>query len=196
MKGGIEMDCVKFVLAGEDNKLLARIKNTLSSNGMIYTGYSKEPSNVLRLVRGYLPEYIVMDVGKNFPKFRQVLEIIDEEMLAACTLVLDIKNDEITEFLRNSKVMTYVSKPVFDEIIIQTAELSILNFKRVSEYEQKLKKLNDTLENRRIIEKAKWILVEQNGLSEAEAYELIKKKSRDDRIPMKYIADAIILTRG
>ena len=92
--------------------------------------------------------------------------------------------------------MTYVTKPVFEEIINQIAELSILNFKRVWEYEQKVKKLNDTLENRKIIEKAKWILVEEKGLSEAEAYELIKKTSRDNRIPMRYIADAIILTRG
>jgi len=190
------MDSIKFVLAGEDNNLLVRFKNILSSNGMIYTGYSKEPCNILRMVRTHLPEYIVIDVGKNFPKLRPILEIIDEEMLGACTLVLDIKNDEVAEFLHNSKVMTYVTKPVFEEIINQIAELSILNFKRVWEYEQKVKKLNDTLENRKIIEKAKWILVEEKGLSEAEAYELIKKTSRDNRIPMRYIADAIILTRG
>ncbi|MFZ5986536.1 MAG: ANTAR domain-containing response regulator, partial [Bacillota bacterium] len=61
---------------------------------------------------------------------------------------------------------------------------------------QKVKKLNDTLESRKIVEKAKWILVEQNGLSEAEAYEAIKKKSRDNRMPMKSIAEALILTRG
>ncbi|HOQ00580.1 MAG TPA: ANTAR domain-containing protein [Acetivibrio clariflavus] len=190
------MDCIKFILVGEDNKLLANFKNTLCSNGMIYTGYTKEPGNILRLVRTHLPEYIVIDVGKNFAKLKHVLEIIDEEMLAACTLVLDIKSDEISDFLRNSRVMTYVTKPVFDEIINQIAELSILNFKRVWEYEQKVKKLNDTLESRKVIEKAKWILVQQKGLSEAEAYELIKKTSRDNRIPMKYIADAIILTRS
>jgi len=185
----------KFVLAGEDNKLLVKVKNVLSSKGMVYTGYSKEPGNVLRLVRKYLPEYIVIDIGKNFRELRQTLEIIDEEMLAACTLIIDIKNDEISEFLHNSKVMTYLTKPVYDEIIDQIAEISIINFKRVLEYENKLKKLNDTLEGRKVIEKAKWILVEQNGLSESEAYELIKKKSRDNRVPMRSIADAIILTR-
>lgn len=192
---GMVMIYAKFVLAGEDNKLLVKVKNVLSSKGMVYTGYSKEPGNVLRLVRKYLPEYIVIDIGKNFRELRQTLEIIDEEMLAACTLIIDIKNDEISEFLHNSKVMTYLTKPVYDEIIDQIAEISIINFKRVLEYENKLKKLNDTLEGRKVIEKAKWILVEQNGLSESEAYELIKKKSRDNRVPMRSIADAIILTR-
>ena len=190
------MEYAKFILSGEDNKLLVRVKNVLSSSGMIYTGYSKEPGNVLRLVRRHMPEFVMIDVGKNFRELKQTLEIIDEEILAACTLILDIKNDEIVDFLRNSKVMTYVTKPVFDEIINQIAEISLINFKRVSEYENKVKKLNESLESRKVIEKAKWILVEQNGLSEAEAYELIKKKSRDNRVPMRNIADALILSRG
>lgn len=190
------MEGTKFVLAGEDNKLLVRVKNVLSSNGMIYTGYSKELCNVLRLVRRHLPEYLIIDVGKSFTEIRQTLEIIDDELLAACTLILDTKNDEVSDFIQNSKAITYMTKPAFDEIINQIAEISILNFKRVWEYEQKVKKLNDTLESKKVIEKAKWILVEQNGLSEAEAYELIKKKSRDNRLPMRNIADAIILTRG
>ena len=190
------MEGTKFVLAGEDNKLLVRVKNVLSSNGMIYTGYSKELCNVLKLVRRHLPEYLIIDVGRSFTEIRQTLEIIDDELLAACTLILDTRNDEVSDFIRNSKAITYMTKPAFDEIINQIAEISIINFKRVWEYEQKVKKLNDTLESKKVIEKAKWILVEQNGLSEAEAYELIKKKSRDNRLPMRNIADAIILTRG
>lgn len=190
------MEYAKFVLSGEDNKLLARVKSVLSSSGMIYTGYSKEPGNILRLVRRNLPEFVMIDVGKNFRELKQYLEIIDEEILAACTLILDFKNDEIMEFLRNSKVMTYITKPVFDEIISQIAELSLINYKRVTEYENKVRKLNESIESRKVIEKAKWILAEQNRLSEAEAYELIKKKSRDNRVPMRNIADAVILTRG
>jgi response regulator NasT len=59
-----------------------------------------------------------------------------------------------------------------------------------------VKKLNDTLESRKAVEKAKWILVEKEGYTESEAYEAIKKKSRNNRITMKEIAEAIILTRG
>ena len=190
------MEGSKFVLAGEDNKLLVRIKNVLSSSGMIYTGYSKELCNVLRLVRRHLPEYLIIDVGKNFTEIRNTLEIIDDELLAACTLILDTKNDEVSDFIRNTKVVTYMTKPAFDEVIQQIAEVSVLNFKRVWDYEQKVRKLNETLENKKVIEKAKWILVEQNQLSEAEAYELIKRKSRDNRMPMRNIADAIILTKA
>ena len=56
-----------------------------------------------------------------------------------------------------------------------------------------MKKLNDTLENRRIIEKAKWILVKKHKISENEAYDLIRTKSRNSRIPMYSIAESIII---
>lgn len=190
------MEYSKFVLAGEEKKLLANIKNTLTSNGHIYTGYSQEPYNILRLIRRHTPDLVIIDTGSCFRELRQTLSVIDEELLAACILVLESRNDEVFEFLSSSRIMTYITKPVFDENILQITDISIINHKRVQDYERKVKKLNDTLESRKVVEKAKWILVEQNGLSEAEAYEVIKKKSRDNRMPMKNIAEALILTRG
>jgi response regulator NasT len=76
------------------------------------------------------------------------------------------------------------------------AEFSLINYNRIIEYEKKLKKLNNSIETKRIIDKAKWLLVEQDSMTETEAYEKIKKKSRDNRIPMRNIAEAIILTRS
>ncbi|TYQ16499.1 UNVERIFIED_CONTAM: response regulator receiver and ANTAR domain protein [Acetivibrio alkalicellulosi] len=190
------MDCEKFVLAGEDKNTLISVKNALSSSGYIYTGYTKEHANTLRLIRRYTPELTVIDVGNNFKDLREQLIIIDEEILCACILILDYKNDAIIDFIKNSRILTYIRKPIFDENIIQIAEMSTINYKRVLEYEQKLKKLNETLESRKVVEKAKWILVEEKGLSESEAYDLLRKKSRDSRVPMKNIAEAIILTKG
>lgn len=139
---------------------------------------------------------IILDAVNGLKDIKASLEIIDEELLAACILILDSRNDEIFSILRSSRTMAYITKPVFDENILQTADISLINFKRIPEYEDKVKKLNNTLESRKVIEKAKWILVEQEGITETEAYEIIKKKSRDNRIPMRDIAEAIMLTRG
>ena len=70
----------------------------------------------------------------------------------------------------------------------------MLSYNRVCDYENKLCKMNESLESRRLIGKAKWILINKHNLSEKEAYEVIRKKSRDKRIPMKSVADAIILS--
>ena len=189
------MEYAKFIVSGQDKKVLAGIKNTLTAYGHIFVGYSGSPSNVLRHVRGIQPDLLIIEAQSDFKELKQALEIIDDELLASSILLLDSRNDEIFEFLRNTKAATYIAKPVFEEVLLQIVDLSLNNFLRIKEYENKVKQLNNTLESRKIIEKAKWVLVEQEGYSEAGAYELIRKKSRDNRMTMRDIADAIILTR-
>lgn len=190
------MEYGKFILFGEDKKSLAQIKNTLVSNGHVFVGYSGDVSNILRHIRGSNPELIFVDAGSRFREIRRTLEVIDEDLLTACILVIDIRSDEILEFLRSSRAMAYITKPVYDEALLQVVDLTLVSYKRVHDYEQKVKKLNDTLESRKVVEKAKWILVEKEGYTESQAFDAIRKKSRDNRMPMKEIAEAIILTRG
>jgi len=190
------MEFGKFIISGQDKKTLASVKNALASSGYIFLGYLKEPMDIIRHVRRHTPDFLIIEVCNNFRDIRADLEVIDEEILAACVLIVDSRDDEIFSFVKNSRVMTYITKPIFDESILQVVDISLINFRRVVEYEHKVKELNDTLESRKAIEKAKWILVEQKGISEDEAYKIIKKKSRDNRMPMRNIAEALILTRG
>lgn len=190
------MEYGKFVLAGEDKKVLSVIKHTLTANGYIFTGYSQELFNVLRLIRRHTPDLVIIDPGNSFIEIKQVISVIDEEILSACILVLSKRNDEIVDYLMKTRIISYITKPVFDENLLQITDISVMNLKRVLEYEKKVKQLNENLESRKVVEKAKWILVEQKGLKEEEAYEMIRKKSRDNRVPMKSIAEALILTNG
>lgn len=190
------MECAKFILAGEDKKALATMKNALVQSGHLFLGYTREQNGLLRHIRSLEPELLIMEVGSSFPTIRSILEVVDDELLCACILVLESRNEEVFEFLRQTRVITYVAKPVFDEVMLQIADISISNYQRILEYEEKVRKLNATLESRKLIEKAKWILVEQSSYTEGEAYEAIQRKSRENRIPMRQVAEAIILTRG
>lgn len=186
----------KFCLFGEDKRTLSKIKNALTAGGNIFIGYSKETSNILKILRGCSPDLIIVEVMNKFNELKPVLEVIDDESLAACILIVDSRNDEIIEFLGRSKVITYIIKPLCNESALQIADLSLLNYNRVLNYEQQVKTLNETLDSRKTVEKAKWILVEQEGISESQAYEIIRKKSRENRLPMKKTAEAIIITSG
>lgn len=192
----MSMECTKFILTGEDRKILSGIKNSLTSDGHIFLGYSKTPFSILRHVRSLAPDLVIVETGNYFNSLRQVVEVIDNEVLAACILVLDTRSDEIFEFLRNTKVVTYITKPVFHEVLLQIADISLSNYMRILNYEEKVRRLNESLESRKLVEKAKWILVEQENMSEEEAFDAIRKKSRGSRLPMREIAVAILLTRG
>lgn len=186
----------KFIVAGEDKKALLSVKNALTESGHIFAGYSRDVAGILRSARSLTPDLVIIDVRGSFGFIRPLIEIIDEELLTAVILLLDSRSDEIFDFIAKTRIVTYIAKPVFSEVVQQIADISMANFRRITEYEDRVKKLNDSLESRKSVEKAKWILVEQDGLSEEEAYNVIRKKSRDNRVPMRNISDAIIMTRG
>lgn len=190
------MDSGKFIVSGEDKRTLTILKNILVGNGHVFTGYLKETSKLLRCVRTNSPDFLIIEVSNNFYELKPVLEMIDEEILSVCVLILNTRNDEIIGFIKETRVISYITKPIMEEPVIQVVDMSLLNMKRILEYERKVRKLNESIESRKTVERAKWILVEKEGFTEEGAYDAIRRKSRDNRIPMKEIAEAIILTRG
>ncbi|MDP4094915.1 MAG: ANTAR domain-containing protein [Bacillota bacterium] len=190
------MEFYKFIICGEDKRTLAGMKNMLCSSGHLFLGYSQETTNVIRHIRKVSPDLVILEVNRSFADLRHIIEIIDEELLSAVILVVDVSNDEISEFLHKSRIVTFTAKPVMEEAFLQIVDVSMLNYHRIIEYEQKIRQLNESLESRKVVEKAKWILVKCDGLSENEAFEIIRKKSRDNRMPMREIAEAILMVRG
>jgi len=187
------MENIKFIIYGKDKKNLNIIKSALVANGNIFIGYTDDKNKILRSISYYSPDLIILDVGYNINGIENIIDIIDEDLLTACILAVNSLTDNLYEYIKSKKIVTYICKPVFDEVIMQISTISLINYNRVLEYEKKMKKLNDTLENRRIIEKAKWILVKKHKISENEAYDLIRTKSRNSRIPMYSIAESIII---
>lgn len=185
----------EFCLFGEDKKTLSKLKNALVTGGSVYLGSIKETGSILRIIRDYTPELVVIEVMNKFKELKPILEVIDEEILAACILILDTRSDQLVDFLRGLKVISYIVKPVSDDSVMQVVDLSILNYNRVLRYEKKYKELNEILETRKAVEKAKWILAEKEGLTEFEAYETIRRNSRNNRLPMIKVAEAIILSK-
>ena len=194
--GGENVECSRFIVAGEDKKSLSIMKNALVESGYTFAGYAHDTVGILRHVRSLAPDLIILDVKGSFGSLRPSIEVIDEELLSAIILLLDFRSDEIFDFITKTRIVTYIAKPLFSEVAQQIADISLANFKRIIQYEDQVKRLNDSLESRKSVEKAKWILVEQDGLSEEEAYNVIRKKSRDNRVPMRNISDAIIMIRG
>ena len=104
----------------------------------------------------------------------------------------DYKNMEIENIVEGSNVVSFVLKPVSLDILLNTLEMALLNYKRVSELSRKLKEMTENFETRKLVEMAKAILIKRDGLSEGEAYGKIRARSMDSRMPMKEIAEAII----
>ncbi len=184
----------KYLVAAVENPFQINIRNILNPSGFIFLGNCSDAISLMRLIRSNHPDFAVIDASLQPLELRNVLETVDDEMLCACVLVGDHRDSSITSLLEKSKVISFCQKPLNREILLQTVEMANMNFKRISELDRKLKDMTENYETRKSVERAKWILMERENLSEKDAYNRIRKKSMDSRMSMKEIADAIILT--
>lgn len=78
--------------------------------------------------------------------------------------------------------------------LIPTVEMSIAKGRETRKLEQQLEKLTKKLEERKVIEKAKGVLMIENNITEEEAYNMIRNLSMDKRCPMMEIAETIVMS--
>lgn len=183
----------KYVVAAADNSTQISIRNMLNPNGFVFLGNCSDFTSLMRLIRSYSPDFAVIDLSMPSRDFHKILETIDDEMLCSLIAIGDYNDIDAGNILK-FKTLSICTKPLVRELLINTVEMSIISYKRIYALDKKLKEMTESYETRKVVDRAKWILIERDGISENEAYEKMRKKSMDTRLSMKAIADAIIFT--
>lgn len=190
------MDSFTFILAGENREVLSPVKQVLCNGGHTFLGYLREKNTILRNVRIHQPDFLIVDLDGDFGPMREMMEIIDDDMLTACILYTPLRTNELIGFLKRARSTAILLRPCTDDAILQVSENAVFQHRRMLNLDSHIRSLNEKLEARQLVEKAKWLLVAREGISECEAYEQIKKRSRDKRVPMKEVAEAILMAFG
>ncbi len=182
----------KYVIATADNPTQIAVRNILNPCGYVYLGNCNDAITLLRMVRSYNPDFVVADTAMSLREINTTIDTIDDEMLCACIVIGQYKDMEVLQLLERSKVTVFCQKPLNKDILVQTVEMSIIGYRRIFDLSKKLKEMTDSYETRKAVERAKWILINRDGITENEAYERIRRKSMDTRTPVKTLAEAII----
>jgi len=184
----------RYLIATVDNNFQITIRNILNPSGYTYLDNCQDAVSLMKLIRSYCPELVIIDLSSPIRDLRGVIEAVDDELLCTCILIGDQQAIETCDILERSKAILYCLKGQEREALVQSVVLGVLNFKRIAKLDKKLKEMTETYETRKAVEKAKMILMERHEIAENEAYQRIRKKSMDARLTMRAIAEAIICT--
>jgi len=170
-----------------------RLIKILRERGYEIVGEGSSGKFALALARTTVPDVMVMAVGlADLDGIQAARDILESVRLPV--VLITSHYDEITvERATKAGVMALLLKPVRVEAVSPAIELAISRFKDFAALQQENESLKETLESRKIIERAKGILMEQRRLSEEQAYSLIKKTSMNMRKPMAEVAQAILV---
>ncbi|MEL7564935.1 MAG: ANTAR domain-containing protein [Dehalobacterium sp.] len=184
----------KIFIGSKDRALRKRIKTILQQQGHLIIGEAEDGTASLRIIRRVLPDLVILD--KDLPGISgmELTRIIEEDKIAPVLLLTPSWEQHLFEKAKDSWIFAFLVKPIQEGHLLSTASFVMNAFQKMLTLERQVTELKETIEARKLIDRAKGILMKNMGLSESEAYRRIQQQSMDQCIPMKKIAEAIILT--
>ncbi len=165
----------------------------LEELGFTIKGCASDGFDAIELCRQTNPDVVLMDVTMPVFDGLTAAEVILKEELAGCVVLLTAYSDkELIERAGQVGVTGYLVKPVEERLLMPTIEVALAQGNRLRLNRQENKTLKKQLEDNKIIERAKALLSEQSGISEAQAYRELQKMSMEKRQPMVAIAEALL----
>jgi len=188
--GGYPM---KTALVVDDEPLIRRqVAETLAFYGFEEILEAENGRQAVDLALLRKPLLIVMDVSMPVLDGISAAEKIGKKLSTPIVLLTGTADPATVEKARLAGVMSYVVKPFRSEQGYAAVDLAIHQFVEVSTLRDEVASLKETLESRKMVEKAKGALMKK-GLSEPEAYRKMQKIAMDKRKSLKEVAEAILL---
>lgn len=177
----------KVVVADANPTQRRHLKDALAQMGCQVVAEATSVPDLLRKVRLTSPQLVVLDPALGGGRALEAARIVEEDGLASVVLVVaDTRDPQVRDF-------HYVVRPFNEGAFSAAVDAVMLHRRKVEELRREVRRLRDTLESRKLVEKAKGILMRNLGVSEEQAYRSMQKQSMDKGIPLKDIAAAVIL---
>ena len=195
MKESSEM-ISKNILIAED-ELITRmdIAEIIKEAQHNVVGEASDGFDCIELCRKHRPDLVIMDIKMPILDGIKASKIIREENIAGCIVLLTAYNDkEYVEEAKKVGVMNYLIKPIDEKSIIPAIEVALSRNEEMRAMKSEVEKLEKKLEDRKIIEKAKGIIMHREKISEEEAYCMLRNMSMKKRCSLRTLAEIIVKT--
>jgi len=183
----------RIIIAEDDAVIRMDLKEELQRQGYLVIGDVGDGQSAVTMARELRPDLVVMDIRMPEMDGISAAEILTREKLAPALLLTAFSDAELIERARSAGVVHYVTKPWRQSDLKPAIEIALSRFQEFRELEGRVKNLEDQLATRKVVEKAKGVLMEKYSLSEQEAFRRIQKLSMNNRKSMKEVAEAILL---
>jgi len=183
------------VLIAEDEAIeRIDLQGLLATLGYEVVGEAGDGQAAVDLARELRPDITIMDIEMPVMDGIEAARILWDEKVCPVLLLTAYSQSEMVERARDAGVMGYLVKPFRESEVTPAVEVALARYDEHRALDLEVTDLRDKFETRKLIDRAKGILMDSKGLSEAEAFRRIKKMSMNTRRPMKDIAQAIIIT--
>lgn len=186
------MSGLRIVIADNESIIRMDLRELLIEAGHEVVAEAGDGRKAVELVRRHRPDLVIMDIKMPEMDGLTAARIISDEKIAPVLLLTAYSQREIVDKAKESGVLAYLVKPVKEENLFPAMEIAMSRFREFLSMEQELEELKTSLETRKLLDRAKGVLMDVHGLTESEAYRRIQQYSMAKRKSIKEVAQAIV----
>ena len=183
---------IRVVIAEDEAIIRLDLKETLEEEGYEVVGETGRGDDALRLVRELRPDLAILDIKMPGMTGLEVATEINSERICGVLILTAFSQREVVEQARDAGALAYLVKPYQKSDLIPAIEVAIGRFRELQQLSGELDSLGAQLEARKVIDRAKGILMDECSLKETDAFAFIQRTAMSERSRMRDVAERVI----
>lgn len=185
---------MRIVIAEDEGAIRLDLSETLVELGHEVVGQASNGEQALRLIGDLRPDAAFLDISMPEMTGLEVAEALNEAQWSCPLIILSAFSDQkLIERAAHAGVFAYLVKPFTESDIEPALRIAVSRYEAQQLLKQEAISLSEQLESRKLLDKAKGILMRQ-GYTEPDAFALLRKTAMDKRMSLKEISQALILS--
>ena len=186
------MKPLRIVIADDEAIIRMDLKEMLQEAGHEVVGETANGRRAVAIVRDTRPDLVILDVKMPDMDGVEAARMIAADHLAPVLLLTAFDDAELIQRATEAGVLAYLVKPVSEKSLFPAMEIALSRWRETESLEKELAETRDSLETRKLLDRAKGILMQAHGISEEEAYRRMQRYSMEKRRTLKEVAAAVV----
>jgi response regulator NasT len=183
---------MRILIADDESLIRMGLRKMLEEAGHQVVAAAPDGRTAVRMARDLDPELAILDIKMPGYDGLEAARRIVTERPVPVILLTAYGQRELVQQATRAPVMAYLVKPVKEAELLATIEIAATRFAERLKMAEQTADLRETLEDRKVIERAKGLLMARDGLSEDDAHRQIQSQARRDRRAMRDVAEEIL----
>lgn len=187
------MEKLRVVIADDESIIRLDLREVLQRLGHEVVGEAGDGRAAVEMVREQKPDLAILDIKMPEMDGIDAAKVIASEHLAPVLLLTAYSHQDLVNRALSAGVFGYVVKPFTESDLRPAISVAVARYAEFLAISGQAEALQEALESRKVVDRAKGILMDRHGLKEAEAFRRIQQQSMQSRKSMRQIAEAIII---
>jgi response regulator NasT len=183
---------IRIVLAEDEAIIRLDLRESLQEEGYEVVGDVGRGDKAVEMVEALRPDVAIFDIKMPGMSGLEAAKIVSDKKICPVVMLTAFSQREIIEQARDAGVLAYLVKPFQKTDLVPAIELAIARFAELRSLSGEVAALGAQLETRKLIDRAKGVLIDKHRLSESDAFAFIQSMAMSQRMKMGDIAEQII----